>query len=181
MKRTPLLVIGLLLFSAACIGQTAPTDTQTLQALLSEVRELHQDLLIANAAVRRAQILVYRLQAQEMTVTRVSQRLAESQERLGSIEGERRHFANEVKRMEEFINDTENSPAQRKEFENRLPQFKSQLETLEGLAQQQLTIQIEAQQQVHAEEAKLADLREQLDRLDKSLDNLGRRADRSTQ
>src|SRR5437867_1607411 len=38
MNRSALFVLGLLLFSTDCFGQTTAGDSQTLQALLSEVR-----------------------------------------------------------------------------------------------------------------------------------------------
>jgi hypothetical protein len=40
MNRSSLLALGLLLFSAPCFAQLAPSDSQTLQALLSEVRQM---------------------------------------------------------------------------------------------------------------------------------------------
>jgi hypothetical protein len=58
------LFLSLLLSSTACFGQTTTGDSQTLQALLSEVRQLRQDLQITTIAAQRAQILIYRLQGQ---------------------------------------------------------------------------------------------------------------------
>jgi len=65
-------------FSTACFGQTTPGDSQTLQALLSEVRQLRQDLQTTTIAAQRAQILLYRLQGQEAAVARASQRIDEA-------------------------------------------------------------------------------------------------------
>jgi hypothetical protein len=41
-----------------CFGQTTPSESQTLQALLWEVRQLRQDLQTTTIAVQRAQILL---------------------------------------------------------------------------------------------------------------------------
>jgi len=175
MNRSSLFVLGLLLLSTACFGQSTPNDSQTLQALLSEVRQLRQDLQTTIIAAQRAQILLYRLQGQEAAVARASERLDEAREMLAGAQSERKHQAAEVKQHEEFISNTENSSAQRKEFENMLPEDKTRLESFENLEQQQQARETEAEQQLRAEEAKLSDLRDQLDRLDKALDNASRR------
>ncbi len=181
MNRSSLFVLGLLLFSTACFGQTTPGDSQTLQALLSEVRQLRQDLQTTTIAAQRAQILIYRLQGQEAAVARASQRLDEAREKLARIQDERKHVAADVKRQEDFISNTENPPTQRKEVEGVLPRLKTRLESLENEEQQRQTREIEAEQQLRAEEVRLSDLRDQLDRLDKALENASRRPGGSSQ
>src|SRR5271165_1645186 len=165
MNRLPLFVLGLLLSSTACFGQTTAGDSQTLQALLSEVRQLRQDLQTTTVAAQRAQILIYRLQGQEAAVARASQRLDEVRDKLARVQDERKHLATDVKQHEDFISNTENPPAQRKVLEDRLPQLKSELESRGNLEQQQQTQEIDAEQHLRAEEVKLSDLQDQLDRL----------------
>jgi chromosome segregation ATPase len=181
MNRSPLFVLGLLLFPTACFGQTAPGDSQTLQALLSEVRQLRQDLQTTTIAAQRAQILMYRLQGQEADVARASQRLDEAREKLARIQDERKHVASDVKQQEDFVSNTGNPPAQRKEVEAVLPRLKTRLESLENEEQQRQTREIEAEQQLRAEEVRLSDLRDQLDRIDKALENASRRPGGSSQ
>ena len=181
MNRSSLLGLGLLLSSTACFGQTTPADSQTLQALLSEVRLLRQDLQITTIAAQRAQILLYRLQGQEAAVARASQRLEEAKEKLAGIQAQRNYLATDVKRHEDFISNTENPPTQRKEFEERLPRIKSELESTENLLQQQQTRETDAEQYLRAEEVKLSDLQDQLDRLDKALENASHRTGSSHQ
>jgi chromosome segregation ATPase len=175
MNRSSLFVLSLLLFPTACFGQSTPGDSQTLQALLSEVRQLRQDLQTTTIAGQRAQILIYRLQGQEAAVARASQRLDEAQEKLARIQDERKHVATDVKQHEDFISSTENPPNDRKEIEAVLPQVKTKLESLENEEQQRQAREIEAEQQLRAEEVRLSDLRDQLDRLDKNLEKASRR------
>jgi chromosome segregation ATPase len=176
MNRSALFVLELLFSSTACFGQNTPADSQTLQALLVEVRQLRQDIQTTIIAAQRAQILIYRLQGQEAVTSRASQHLDEARERLARIQDERKHVAAEIKRNEDFISNTENSPAQRKVLEDRLPIDKTRLESLESEEQQRQSREIEAEQQLRAEEARLSDLRDQLDRLDKALEAATRRA-----
>ena len=181
MNRSGLFVLGLLLFSTACFGQTIPGDSQTLQALLSEVRQLRQDLQTTTIAGQRAQILIYRLQGQEAAVARASQRLDEAREKLARIQDERKHVAADVKQQEDFISNMENPPTQRKELEGVVARSKTRLDSLESQEQQLQTREIDAEQQLRAEEVRLSDLRDQLDRLDKALENASRRAGGSPQ
>jgi hypothetical protein len=118
MNRSSLLALGLLLFSAPCFAQLAPSDSQTLQALLSEVRQMRQDLRTTTIAAQRSQILIYRLQGQEASVARASQRLDEAREKLARTQDERKHVVADVKQVEDFVNNTENPATQRKAFEN---------------------------------------------------------------
>jgi chromosome segregation ATPase len=175
MNRSVFFVLGLLLFSTASFGQTTTGESQTLQALLSEVRQLRQDLQATTIAGQRAQILIYRLQGQEAAVARASQRLEEAREKLAGIQAERKHVAADVKRQEEFISNTENPATERKEVERMLSESKTRVESLESQEQQLQTREIDAEQQLRAEEVRLSDLRDQLDRLDKALENASRR------
>jgi chromosome segregation ATPase len=177
MNRSSLSVLGLLVFSASCFGQTTPGDSQTLQALLLEVRLLRQDLRTTTVAAQRSQILIYRLQGEEAAVARASQRLDEAREKLAKTQDDRKHVAAEAKQLDDFVGITENPAAQRKAIENRIPELKTRLESLESEEQQHQSQEIDAEQQLRAEEVRLSDLRDQLDRLDKALENASRRTD----
>src|SRR5882672_807756 len=130
MNRSSLFVLVLLVISTPCFGQTTPGDSQTLQALLSELRLLRQDLRTTTVAAQRSQILIYRLQGQEAAVARASQRLDEAREKLARLQDERKQVAVEVKQIEDFVSNTDNPPTQRKALENRLSELKTGLESL---------------------------------------------------
>jgi chromosome segregation ATPase len=179
--RSSLLALGCLLFATTCFRQSAPSDSQTLQALLSEVRQLRQELRTTTIAAQRSQILIYRLQAQQASVARASQRLDEARERFARTQDERKHVTANVKQTEDSVNNTDNPATQRKALENRLSELKTRLESLESDEQRDQSQEIDAEQQLRAEETKLSDLRDQLDRLDKALENAGRRPDGSVQ
>jgi len=117
MNRSSLFVLSSLVFSTACFGQTTTGDSQTLQALLSEVRQLRQDLQTTTIAGQRVQILIYRLQGQETAVARASQRLDEAREKVARIQDQREHVVAEVKRFEDSLSGTVNPATQRKDIE----------------------------------------------------------------
>jgi chromosome segregation ATPase len=140
-----------------------------------EVRQLRQDLQTTTIAAQRAQILIYRLQGQEAAVSRASQRLDATRETLARTQDERKHVAADIKQHEDFISSTENPPTQRKELEGMLPRVKTRLESLENEEQQRQAQVIDAEQQLRTEEVRLGDLRDQLDRLDKTLEHASHR------
>src|SRR5258708_3648963 len=76
MRRAFFLTLVVFGIPATAFGQAAASDSQTLQALLTEVRELRQDLRTSLARVQSGQILLSRLQAQQVAVARASKRLA---------------------------------------------------------------------------------------------------------
>src|SRR5438445_7888998 len=92
MKRLSLLPLILLLATTA-FAQTNSNDSETLKSLLSEVRLLRHDLQTTTVAAQRAQILVYRAQAQESVVRRMQERVDDTRSKLGQIQSEQRNRA----------------------------------------------------------------------------------------
>ena len=173
MHRLFLLALGLLLASTVTVGQTASTDSQTLQALLGEVRQLRKDLQTTTVASQRVQILVYRAQLQESVVTGAQQRLDAVHSKLAEVRSGAAHFASEVERAEAELNDSQNS-AERKQVEVVLAASKRQLESQKATEQEWETKEAETVQELRSEQAKLAALQEQLDQLDKILEQASR-------
>ncbi len=103
MHRSCLLIPVLSLFPAPIYGQSSSTDSQTLQALLAEVRQLHHDLQTTTIAAQRAQILLYRLQGQEAIVARASQRLDDARARLAEVQSNRTKLTADIKKYEELV------------------------------------------------------------------------------
>jgi len=176
MHRSCLLILGLLLIAAPVLGQSASTDSQTLQALLTEVRQLRHDLQTTTIAAQRAQILLYRLQGQEVGVARALQRLDDARARLTEIQAARVRLTSDIKQHEDFISHAENSPGERKQIEDLLPRLKTNLTSLESEEQQRQTRQMEAEDQLRQERAKLSGLQDQLDRLEKTLESSSQQA-----
>ena len=65
-----------LLIVTTAAAQTASPDTQALQALVTEIRQLRLDLQATTIATQRVQIVLYRLQTQTALATRASSHMA---------------------------------------------------------------------------------------------------------
>jgi uncharacterized protein YeeX (DUF496 family) len=168
MQRIFLLVILLLSTSGLAVCQSATSDTQTLQALLSEVRALRQDLRVSLNRTQTLQILLVRFQMQEGVIARASDRLNDARQKLVDTHVHQKELAAEVKRNEDAVDNAENSQ-QQAELQERLKPMKSELEIVGNMAQQQQTAEIQAEQQLRDQQDKLSALENQLDALTRNM------------
>jgi chromosome segregation ATPase len=158
----------------AARAQTASPDTQALQALVAEIRQLRQDLQATTVVTQRVQIVLYRLQLQTALTTSAASRLDDARTSLGKVQSETKRIAAYIPMVEEEVKSAQD-PAQRKAKEENLSQVKINLEHSAADEQRLQSRQIDAETQFRAEQGKLADLQDQLDRLDKLLDSLTRK------
>ena len=156
-----LLAVGFGICGAA-FAQGGPTDPQTLHAILKEVRALRQELRISLTRVQSTQILLSRLQTQQGTVARASEHFDEARSKLAEIQVRQREVAGEVKRLEEAMSAEENLQ-QQKALQDRINHVKSELEVTGETEQQGQATEIQAEQQLRAEQDKLSALETQLD------------------
>jgi chromosome segregation ATPase len=167
MNRSLILILALLVATPA-LGQTA-SDSQTLQALLAEVRQLRHDLQTTTVAAQRAQILIYRVQAQESAVLRMQKRVDDARSTLAQIRSEQRNRAATIKQIEEMQSRPETPEVDQKHLEDSLAQMKASLEAQANKEQETQATLTEAEDQLRVEQAKLGRLQDELDRLDRKL------------
>ena len=161
--------IGLALFADLAFGQTTPTEAETLRSLLSEVQQLRQTLEITAVTAQRMQITLYRLQIQALAVSQATQRLDEARSKVAEAERWRQRRAWRVEDAEKIYQSHKEDQRERAAIEWDLHRAKKELERRTSEEQQLRTIESEASAQVQAEQAKLSDLQDGLERLDKTL------------
>lgn len=170
MRRALFSIVALLGTSAYAFGQASTFDTQTLQALLSEVRALRQDLRMSLNRAQTMQILLARFQIQEGVITRASDRLNDARQKLSDTRVHQKELALDLKRLEDALNTAENS-TQQTDLQDRIKHLMSNLEVAGNIAQQQQTTEIQADQQLREEQDKLHVLESQLDDLIRNTGN----------
>jgi chromosome segregation ATPase len=167
----------LLLFAiaaTACAQTTPPPDTQALQALVAEIRQLRIDMQTTTITTQRVQIVLYRLQSQTALVTRANSHLEDVRSSLGNVQSEKKNFTARLQEMEDHLRSAQ-APAERKILEESIASIKPGLERVTSDEQRQQSRLVDAETQYRAEQGKLAELQDQLDRLDKVLDSLSRK------
>ena len=171
MRRTMLSVIALLgTWGGYAVGQAAPSETQTLQALLNEVRALRQDVRVSLNRAQTMQILLARFQMQEGVVTRASDRLNEARQKLSDTRMGQKEKNLQVKQLEDAL-DTAQNAQQQATLQERMKHTKSDLEITAGLVQQRQAEEMQAQQQLRDEQDKLGAIESQLDELIRTMAN----------
>jgi hypothetical protein len=123
MIRTVVLAVSSLLLSSVAVCQSpACPETETMQSLLTEVRQLRQDLQTVSVAARKAQIVIYRLYVQEAIVRNVSENLNSTKNALDGMRMSREYQREQLKQFEERMESSED-PSKRKQMEDMITEF----------------------------------------------------------
>ena len=181
MYRPFVFLFGLLFFSMPAWGQANARDSETLQSLLEEVRQLRQEFAAQAAANQKIQILLYRLQAQQAAVARASRRVDDARTELNQLENERARLADEIKQHEDFMARTENASGDRKAVEQAIPALRTRLESAENQQQEAKEKEAGAAEELRLEQAKLDSLEADLGRIEKTFATVSHSAGDSSQ
>jgi valyl-tRNA synthetase len=149
------------------------TDAQLTQTLITEIRALRQDLQTTAATIQRIQIALYRSQAQSAVLTHATQRLDDAHNQCAALQTQRKMVTTELEQAQERIRSTQDLTAQSLHGEY-IQQHKNQLDRINTQEQQCQVRESEADSQFRAERAKMTDLEDQLEKLDKVLAGVGR-------
>src|SRR5262245_22594762 len=155
MYRLSFLLIVLAVVCTPAAGQTTSKDSETLQALLIEVRQLRQDFEATAVFAHKMQVLIYRLQTQNTSVSRLSRSVDDAHTEVNQLENERTRLAAEIKQHEDFVSSNLNASGDRKAIEDALPGLKEKLASLDDQLQQAQKEESTAQEQLQSERAKL--------------------------
>jgi hypothetical protein len=174
MRRILICFAGMLLRAPSIVAETAPSDSQMTQAVLSEIRQLRQDLQATAAIIQRVQIVLYRIQAQENQLDRATQRLETTRDVCKGAEMQGKQFTTQIEQTESAKRSAQ-SASDRQAAEEILVRLRSSAEMFASEARDCQGNQVDAEIQVRAEQAKMSELQDQLERLDKVLAGDGRR------
>jgi chromosome segregation ATPase len=178
MRRALLFIVSfcLLLFPATVFAQSSslsPNDSQTLQALLREVRELRQDVRSVTVASERAQILLSRLQAQQAAVDNAQKEEDEAAERVRQAETRQHDLQTEIKYYSDQDNEDRTPNAtERQRIEAVLDRLKTGMDGANNDSSEAQGAQMQAKERLQIEQGKRDALQAALDQLDKSLQDL---------
>jgi chromosome segregation ATPase len=174
MRCTLMLVLTLVTRPWPATAQSVSSDSQMTQPMLTEIRELRQDLRNIAATIQRVQIVMYRLQAQAASVDKASQRLEQARGECKAAHSQQKILATQIERTEARRRNSQNA-SDEKNAEQMITQLQSSLEIMAGEAQQCQFEQVDAETQYQGEQAKMNELQSQLDQLDQILAGHGRR------
>jgi chromosome segregation ATPase len=150
----------------APVNQSLPDDNeQPMQALVNEVRQLRLAIQRSNFSNYHAQVTLERLRMQQPRVDRLSEELMKVRAEISEIRSRQARLPEDLRRIEnELLKETD--PAKRRELEQAQQMFKRYPEELAQWQEQE--VQLIARLQ--PEQAKLNELNESLDALQKELE-----------
>lgn len=166
MRHKSILCLTLLLGMASTYGQTDSPDSQMTQTLLKEIRELRHDLQSSAATIQRVQIVMYRVQAEASVLNRATERLENARARCTQAQAQRKMLTIQIENANKQRNSQNRSDQKIEEF---LQGLQSSFEIFASEEQQCQVEQADAETQFRAEQAKMNDLQDQLENLDKVL------------
>jgi predicted nucleic acid-binding Zn-ribbon protein len=117
---------------------------------------------------------MYRVQAETTLLDRATQRLEQARASCTGTDWQRKMFTTQIEQVNARKRNSQGSSDQNA-AEEQLSQLKSRLEELASREQQCQVEQVDAEAQFRTEQAKMNDLLDQLEKLDKALSGYGRR------
>jgi hypothetical protein len=172
MKKTALFAAMFWTGSGFC--QTPVKEPDTLQALLVEVHQLRLDIEAMTVASQRVQIALYSLQTQDAAVARSAQRLDSTHGRCIGAEGGRQHTAADVQGLENTPASATVPQSEADAVKQRLKELKNRLEAQTAEVQTCQADEAEASAQLRNDQAKLLDVQERIEALNKALEQGGK-------
>ena len=176
MFRVILLSLGLLCFSSSAPCQIADPQTKTMEAVLSEIRQLRQDLRAAAIATRKAQIVIYRLHVQQGVLERTMERRDNVKDQLAQLQNQKKYQADQIAQLEE-MSDKAATEQMRQQYAGSAERLRSELGLWAAREQELQTELIELETELRTERGKWEYLEAELDRLENSLESTTLQAD----
>lgn len=159
----------LVFVAASTILAQQPVDSPTLQALLQEMRQLRQDLNGITLGAQRVQILLYRIQLQDDVTKKAAQRYDQTNAKLRDAERNRVEATTGLKATEEKITSVRD-PNERDRLESVIRELKRRGEMWSNDEAGYRAAEVAAGTDLRAEQAKLSELHQRLDRLEQQLE-----------
>lgn len=151
-------------------NQTQQGDNgQPIQALLNEVRQLRLAIQRSNLNTYHAQVTLERLRIQQQIVDRLNEKLGEVRERMAKVKIDQARLPERFPEIEIRLSQ-ETDPAKRREIENEKKIFKFEAEQFAQIEAQGRETETMLNGQLQNEQAKLNELNERLDALQRELE-----------
>src|SRR5262249_37781338 len=155
--------------NANSVNQSQQADGgQTMQALLNEVRQLRLAIQRSNLNAYHAQVTFERVRMQQQRVDRLNEKLSEAREQIARMKMEEAQLPEYARGVESKLSQ-ETDPAKRRELEDRQKQLKFEMERLSQIEAHQRETESQLNAQLQIEQAKLNELNDGLDALQKEL------------
>ena len=158
------LALLFIVVTSPSFAQTAQSDSQTLDAILAELREIHHELRSTQAM----QMLLAELGAKQSVVNQAVERLDRERSNLIQIQSDQGRTLGELDRAQDKV-DRSSDPTEQKQLTEEVQRLKTNISTLKILEQARQSAVDEAQQRLRDSHDAVQEVQEQLDAMTKKL------------
>lgn len=165
------MVAGVMLFMVATspsFAQTAHSDSQTLDAILAELKEIHHELRSTQAM----QTLLAELGAKQSVVNQAVERVDRERSNLIQIQADQGRTSGELVRAQDKL-DHSSDPTEQKQLNEEVGRLKTNISTFKIQEQARHSAVDESQQRLRDSQDALQEVQEQLDAMTKKLTQVG--------
>jgi cysteinyl-tRNA synthetase len=164
MRKATAVAFFAILSAVPGLAQAGQTDSQTLQAILAELRGMHNDVRLSATS----QILLTELQLQQTAVDKAAQRRDELQNQVTQLEANQKNMATQLANLEANPATTTDSPQARQiqQMKDNIKAQSAAQKTQEDLRTNDL---LDAEGSLRKAQDTLADIQDQLNTIVKKL------------
>jgi chromosome segregation ATPase len=155
-------------------AQAAATDSKTMQSVLEEIRNLRRDLQTTATTVQRIQILLYRIRTQMEVVFDARGQHDRAQFQVQQLQQEQDAYIEQSKQWQDRLERAQDAAGQQ-QVEQQIADMKRWYEKTQESEGEIRAKEAETANTLRLELGKLAELQDQLERLDRKLDVMAAR------
>jgi hypothetical protein len=163
MKRIALLT-NCLAITSLCGAQVNQSDSQTLQAILSELRQIRSELHNQQAQNQTLQVLLFQMQSYQSAINRDTLRTDDARSKLSEARLEERHFSTEISRDEDSLREVQDE-ADKKRIETDIDSSKRALASFKTMEQDRIAVLQQAEAQLQKAEDGFESVQKELGQL----------------
>lgn len=155
--RAVLAAILCLTGTAASQAQSQDTDSQTLKAILAELRAIRQDMQVTETT----QLLVAELQMQQAVVSRATESADSAREKVSNVHNAQQQLSASLERMQTRLDETTNAD-EKTALSRQIEQLKGNVDLLKNSERDSNTNLQDMQQRLRDAQDKLAGIEAEL-------------------
>jgi chromosome segregation ATPase len=164
MRKTACFALMGFLCTVPCSGQSSPADSETLKAILTEIRGLHNDVRLSQTT----QILLTELEVQQTAVNKAQSRCDDARNTLTQIRSQQKNLTVQLARFEEDAAPMMDGD-QKKRLTDMQANFKSSLVALKSQEQDRSNELMDAESALKKQQDTLSGIQDQLNEVVKKL------------
>jgi chromosome segregation ATPase len=132
-------------------AQMSQSDSQTLQAILSELRQIRSELHDQQARNQTMQVLLFQMQTYQTAINRATQRTDDARSKLSDVREGERHFSADISRDEDSLRDAQEE-ADKKRLAVDIDRAKRALASFKTMEQDRIAVLAQAEVQLQKAE-----------------------------